>query len=872
MANDDKNILESTGEFFTEDVPGFFSDVGEGISNVAPGIAQALGGFATGFASGYTGQDFIGPYLESIRENNKVNKAFQDSRAVWSARLGDADSRTTFESMLGVPASEGVDIVANWSPNDQNAFNTEFTRRMLAQGSLRATWPGIYEDAVAAGVPMDNYNLNEVPDEAKQKQIMSATVRTNNKNDEDKEKREKEEIHIREQINNLHEMYLNNPAAGGDIVRQRLITILNQLEERVRDNPGAASWAASHIQHINTVIAGIDNGEKQYNETKTRKQALQPGGAAKLLSETIEDGQGNVVTSNGTRLEDSGIPEALKAKDSILLKLQKMPIGSIPNNNPHLLHLWAFANNAGKDIEGKASPITWDINYFRNGGKTELGWEGKPALYDTLMNLTEEGLADLNLKYEKHRSYTHFTKGNGVLDRINERFQGQNALWAGFTDESLEYDAETGRHFIRQAEVERFVNSLSNEQALQLHEESKTGAWPELGKHPEHTMRLLQNRISKTVTQEAFKTGSVKGVENIARDQAAQDLNKLFSGQAVPLSVGYALRSRWIGSETSLGTNIFQQSRDKSEMGKRARQRTAEYLLSSDVMAPGFEERGDQNVAAWFSSLTQEQQAQWVERGSFVATDREVAEGLYEFAAGGSYEDDKKILSSLEKEVTDLGAYIERLKASGIPLEQYSSLVTVHRDLSNDLNLLNERDIHNQDIKSWMHQLTGLLVDDKGEMPSEDDIISNLQSLGTALEIDDLSQLTNLAGDAKRLVDEDRSLQERADVLLSLFKLPQEIRDMAKDESVAVRTSHRVRITEGLKAILSQATAKAVFPTIERESGAPATGEWLEEAIKERFGTEVQLEKGWLKATNLPYDEAVQIILLTMMRNYPPTN
>ena len=83
MANDDKNSLESTGEFFTEDVPGFFGDVGEGISNVAPGIAQALGGFATGFASGYTGQDFIGPYLESIREQNKGNKAIQDSRAVW---------------------------------------------------------------------------------------------------------------------------------------------------------------------------------------------------------------------------------------------------------------------------------------------------------------------------------------------------------------------------------------------------------------------------------------------------------------------------------------------------------------------------------------------------------------------------------------------------------------------------------------------------------------------------------------------------------------------------------------------------------------------------------------------------------------------
>ena len=72
--------MDSTGEVFTEDVPEFFGDVGETISDAAPGMAQALGGFAMGFASGYTGQDYLNPYFANLRKRNSRRELIQNQK------------------------------------------------------------------------------------------------------------------------------------------------------------------------------------------------------------------------------------------------------------------------------------------------------------------------------------------------------------------------------------------------------------------------------------------------------------------------------------------------------------------------------------------------------------------------------------------------------------------------------------------------------------------------------------------------------------------------------------------------------------------------------------------------------------------------
>ena len=112
------------------------------------GLATALGGFATGFASGYTGQDFLNPYLESLREKSRLNKRVQDQVSMVTGRLArDPESmdylRSTFS---GLNDTEIISLIGDYDSTAFSGFMNEWQSDQLVKGKNAEAWQEIHAE------------------------------------------------------------------------------------------------------------------------------------------------------------------------------------------------------------------------------------------------------------------------------------------------------------------------------------------------------------------------------------------------------------------------------------------------------------------------------------------------------------------------------------------------------------------------------------------------------------------------------------------------------------------------------------------------------------------------------------------------------
>ena len=116
--------LPQIKEFVTEDVPEFLGDA-------APGIAQALGGFAMGFASGYTGQDYLNPYLANLRKNNSRSKLIQNQKSLLLGDLAQSDwaKQALMDRHPGQTLEAAIELEAGSDPSNFSAFRTSLLHR-----------------------------------------------------------------------------------------------------------------------------------------------------------------------------------------------------------------------------------------------------------------------------------------------------------------------------------------------------------------------------------------------------------------------------------------------------------------------------------------------------------------------------------------------------------------------------------------------------------------------------------------------------------------------------------------------------------------------------------------------------------------------
>jgi len=814
----EKDWMDSTGEFLTEDVPEFLGDVGETISDAASGVAQALGGFATGFASGYTGQDYLSPYLKGLREKGRLNKRVQDQKTVLMARMQNEDfQEVIMKSIPGMPPEAVVDYIASLEGSQFSALMSGANSDLLAAGALKASWGGIRQEAAELGFT----NLPEEPPT------------------------QEEQNRIRQMSAGRHLSIANSSRALKTATAS--VEQLVQNVEASTDKPNAQATALEQIKGITK--AALERSGTTEEDLKQLLEVVIPGAKTRIA---------NAVTTG--RID--GVKERQLIRDWSDSEAMWESGEWHQTSGPAIL---ARANEFFQDVKGLPSDtpnarLNELSNFIKMHPDATTFGQMMPSMYKrtdllgTIDSLNGPAIAAAKLAGQKSHDLGRWTEDGGLLEDINRKLNLGESMF--FDEGDLTWSEMEGRHILPPRQVMDAFDKVSTDKGIELLIDLKEGAYPELGSRAEIQLR---DRLEARINAEGIQKGNFLAPVELAKKEGGMKLQKLLKGEQRPFWVspglGQMSGSKGVEERTNYGESLDRE-------GKRLVEKYGS--MPSMYQMRGRGNQGGMRAISW-SKLTENQKQAFYERGTYVATASEIADAAMD-AVIPEYSDEMILgmrnaaAKLMEKQQgyqdADLKIDSEILTANNIQLST----------LTKDLDTVGE---NNAAMQGRTERILGTMASilaggDQGEVLNQTEIIALIEALGPEVDFDNnMAAMQTLKGKLTDLKDGSKDIFFRADILMKWLRGASSAlatKDLPASERLLPRFRAEVALGELLNIHaqqfdITQNTGRRIF-------GGKKMGGHREDKVQSDYGMHLEFERGFW-STDMSEAESNAIMLMS---------
>ena len=833
------------------------------------GLGAAFGGFATGFASGYTGQDFLSPYLKGLREKSRLNKRVQDQVSVLSSRLSRDPEAIDFfqQSFPGMSNEDIITLVGDYDSAAYSSIMAASQQDQLHRQKDAEVWADTRVKLLGS-IPALKDSIpgrDEVPSAVEIQEYIGMLSSQELSNDRSTKHRTALEGRIK--------LAVARAESAQDATATKAEWDTFALQAWGED--GGSGWMGEAVGNLNSTDLQV------LQETiQTASTEIQGKYTRRLNTETASAiNRGNYENIENVDLNDvKVVEERLSEQNSMMPKLQ----------NPY---------SQRAIMEGASPQALKDLVELINANKDVQSFQEfwphiqeNPALYGAIKTLSPEKIQ----LYEQEVANKD-SKFRVALDAdyLNTQFNLKEAV--AFSEEDFVAQKD-GSFRVSRAKTKEFLDSLPTEDLVSI---LNSGNWPDY--FPQDMHGAAQQMYITKAGSVATELGGQE-IVNLAKNRAVGNFERLLNpkpedglGQEFHKALGPLGNPAKIPSfddpDSPLDKSFYEwydnTAKRNEDMFYSSSQEAQKYReqLYNDVKSGGWLSAWGQGIPREFidavETLDESNRDAFIKRGALVRTPEELNNHILQSISPALTE--QEVLAQRQT-IAPQELLLAKLKSSGLQddqtLEQIADLET-HIDVRH-AEIARLADLKNVQVRQGqIVEIARLLAGAEGGNTLDTEGIKNsLRALeGETLKIKGLEESFELdSGDLGKglefLADNDISLVDRLKRLAQLITISgiQPIGSTPTGDRKAANVILANSLTDLIKLAENQAYTQAFGMAAERGKEKSRWGtKWLyddadawERVAELRFGIPVDFESNFLGINLNPGDARLKLLLASL--------